>query len=390
MIDKVFACVDQRLEEYKEFLKQVITMESYTPDKAAVDRLGGYIKEYAEAHGFHVHVEPFEKAGNGLLITANEDAPLPPVAFTGHMDTVFPEGTFAKPVFREENGRFYGPGVTDMKGGIVVALLAMQALKDAGYQDRPLKLILIGDEELSEGLSGEAGKDFIRESARGCAAAITTEGGIEDHVTVGRKGSIRYRVHVTGRAAHAGIRYSDGISAIKEAAHKVLAIESASDQEQITYNCGLLSGGTSPNTVPEHCEFTLYNRYWKLEQRQEIRNHVEGIIEKSFIPGTHSTFEIIGERPPMEDTPENYALFEQINSAALKYGFTPRKAGKQAGGSDAAYTSMVGVPSVCSMGLRGDRVHSTDEYAEVSSLADQAKLIAATVVDLPADFGVKK
>ena len=390
MVEKAFAKVDSRLAEYKDFLKDTITLESYTPDKAAVDKLGAYIKEFSEAHGFHVHVEPFEKAGNGLLITMNEGAPLPAVAFTGHMDTVFPEGTFAKPVFREENGRFYGPGVTDMKGGIAVALLTMQALMDAGYKDRPLKLILIGDEELSEGLSGEAGKDFIRESARGCAAAITTEGGIQDHITVARKGSIRYSVHVTGRAAHAGVNYANGISAIKEAAHKILDIEAASDPEQITYNCGLISGGTSNNTVPEHCDFNLYNRYWNLNRRDEIRSHVEGIIAKSYIPGTHSTFEVIGERPPMEGTPGNYALCDHVNAVAQRHGFPVLKAGRQAGGSDATYTSMVGTPSICSMGMRGDRCHSTDEYAEADSLPAQAKLLAAVVIELPEDFGVKK
>ena len=189
--------------------------------------------------------------------------------------------------------------------------------------------VWIGDEELSEGLSGEAGKDFIRESARGCAAAITTEGGFKDCITVARKGSIRYRVHVTGRAAHAGIAYADGISAIKEAAQKILAIEAASDPEQITYNCGLIKGGTANNTVPETCDFNLYNRYWELAQRDEIRSHVEGIIAKSYIPGTHSTFEIIGERPPMEGTPGNYALCDHVNEVARRYGFPVRKAGRQ-------------------------------------------------------------
>ena len=390
MVETAFQRVDERLAEYRELLKEIVTLESYTPDKAAVDKLGSHIREFSEARGFHVHVEPFERAGNGLLITMNEEAPLPAVAFTGHMDTVFPEGTFAKPVFREENGRFYGPGVTDMKGGIVVALLAMQALKDAGYRDRPVKLILIGDEELSEGLSGEAGKDFIRESARGCAAAITTEGGFKDCITVARKGSIRYRVHVTGRAAHAGIAYADGISAIKEAAQKILAIEAASDPEQITYNCGLIKGGTANNTVPETCDFNLYNRYWELAQRDEIRSHVEGIIAKSYIPGTHSTFEIIGERPPMEGTPGNYALCDHVNEVARRYGFPVRKAGRLAEGSDATYTSMVGTPSICSMGPRGNRCHSTDEYAEVESFPVQAKLLAAAVIELPEDFGVQK
>ena len=161
MTEKLFACVDARDKEYLDFFKGMIELESYTPDKADVDALGDYIRAFAEGHGFHVQIVPFEKAGNGLLITCNEDAPMLPVTFTGHLDTVHPKGTFEKPLFRVEDGKCFGPGVCDMKGGIVMGMLVMQAMLDAGYRDRPLKLVLIGDEELSEGLSGEAGKDFI-------------------------------------------------------------------------------------------------------------------------------------------------------------------------------------------------------------------------------------
>lgn len=388
MPEKVFQCVSAREKEYLEFLKGMIELESYTPDKADVDAVAEYIRQFAEAHGFNTKVVPFEKAGNGLLITCNEDAPMLPVTFTGHMDTVHPKGTFEEPLFREADGKFFGPGVQDMKGGIVVGMLAMQALMDAGYRDRPLKLVLIGDEELSEGLSGEAGKDFIRDSARGSAAAITLEGtGDEKRITVGRKGSIRYRVHVKGKASHAGSAYSKGISAIKEAAHKILNIEAASVQEQITYNCGLLKAGSAPNTVPENAEFTLYNRYWTMAQRQEIRDHVEGIIATSYIPGTESTFEIIGERPPMEPTEGNYALCEHIRSISEKYGMGEMHSHLQMSGSDAAYTTMAGAPSVCSMGPLGSGAHSTREFIYIDSIAKRAKLMAAVVAELPEDFG---
>lgn len=385
-MDKLFACVDARVAEHKQLLKDIVCMDSYTPDKADVDKVGSHIKAFAEKQGFHVQTVPFEKAGNGLLITWNEDAPLPPVAFTGHLDTVFPVGTFKDPLFREKDGLFYGPGVSDMKGGLVIGLLTMCALKDAGYKDRPIKFIMIGDEELSEGLSGEAGKDFIRESARGCAAAITLEASTPGRVTVGRKGSIRYKVYVKGHSTHAGSRYAEGISAIKEAAHKILDIEAPSDQEQITYNCGMINGGTSPNTVPGEAMFTLYNRYWKLAQRQEIRDHVEGIIEKSYIPGTTSTFEIVGERLPMDATPGNYALAAHIDAVSQKYGFGPVEPRKASSGSDASYTTMAGVPSVCSMGPVGGRIHSTDEFMQADSLAERAKLLAAVVAHLPADL----
>lgn len=386
-MEQLFSCVDARLSEHTQLLKDIVSINSYTPDKADVDKVGAHIKGFAEKQGFHVQTVPFEKAGNGLLITWNENAPLPPVVFTGHLDTVFPAGTFQEPLFRAEDGKFYGPGVTDMKGGLVVGLLTMCALKDSGYKDRPIKFIMIGDEELSEGLSGEAGKDFIRDNARGCAAAITLEGSTPGMVTVGRKGSIRYKVYIKGHSTHAGARYAEGISAIKEAARKILDIEAPSDQEQITYNCGMIAGGTSPNTVPGEAMFTLYNRYWELAQRQEIRDHVEGIIAKSYIPGTTATFDIVGERLPMDATPGNFALAAHIDRVSQECGFGPIAPRKESSGSDASYTTMAGAPSVCSMGPIGGRIHSTDEWMDADSLPKQAKLLAAVIAQLPADFG---
>ena len=384
----IFDCVDARLSEHKQLLEDIVNINSYSSDKADVDKVGDYIRAFAQKQGFQVETVPFEKAGNGLLISWNTDAPLPPVAFTGHMDTVFPVGTFQPPLFREKDGIYYGPGVTDMKGGLAIGLLTMCALKDAGYRDRPIRFILIGDEELSEGLSGQAGKDFIRESARGCAAAITLEAHSPGKVTVGRKGSIRYKVYVKGHATHAGAHYAQGISAIKEAAHKILDIEAPSDPEQITYNCGMITGGTSPNTVPGEATFTLYNRYWELTQRQQIRDHVEGIIAKSYIPGTTSTFDIVGERLPMDATEGNYALAAHIDRVSRQYGFDGVTPVKQSGGSDASYTAMAGVPSVCSMGPMGGNIHSPDEFMQADCLASQAKRLAAVVALLPADFGV--
>jgi glutamate carboxypeptidase len=389
MIEKIFACVENRAEAHKQLLRDIVCIESYTPDKAGVDAVGDCLKAFAEKEGFHVTKVPFEKAGDGVLITWNEDAKLPPVVFTGHMDTVHPKGTF-ETLWREEDGNFYGPGVGDMKGGLAIGMLIMCALKDAGYRDRPIKFILIGDEELSEGLSGEPGKDFIRDNARGAAAAITLEPGGGTKVTVGRKGSIRYKVYVTGKASHAGSAYSKGISAIKEASHKILAIEAPSDQEQITYNCGMIKGGTSPNTVPEKVEFTLYNRYWKMEQRQEIRDHVEGIIAKSYIPGTVSTFDVVGERWPMEATEDNYALAAHIGAVSEKYGFGEREPVLTSSGSDASYTTMAGAPSVCSVGPVAGGIHATTEFMRADSLVTSAKVLAAAIAELPAEFGIRQ
>ena len=127
-----------------------------------------------------------------------------------------------------------------------------------------------------------------------------------------------------------------------------------------------------------------------MEQRQEIKDHVEGIVAKSFIPGTHSTFEVIGERLPMEATKDNYALAEHINQVCQKYGFGERVPYLRSSGSDASYTTMAGAPSVCSMGPIGGRAHSTEEYLVAESLTSSAKVLAAAIMELPEKFGIDK
>lgn len=388
MVKDVFKYIDNRKEEYKQFLKEFVSIESLTADKEGVDKAGKYIVDFAKDHGFKTKVKEFPKAGNGAVITMNEEAKLPTVAFLGHIDTVHEKGKFGYPVVRESEDKLFGPGITDMKGGIAIALLAMQGLRDAGYKERPIKLILIGDEEVSESLSGQDGVDFICDESRGSVAAINCEGSEDlDYVTVGRKGSVRFKVDVTGKASHAGQFYADGISAIKEAAHKILAIEAKSDPENITYNCGIINGGTVPNMVPEKCSFVLYNRYVTMEQREELFNHIETIVNKSFIPGTKSEKVIIAQRPPMEITDKNMMLFEYIRKISLQYGFGDKKWKLEKGGSDSSYTSMIGVPSVCSMGILGGRIHSKEEFAITETLCSQAKLLTAIVHEMPEDFG---
>lgn len=382
----IYNAVKNRLDEYFKFFENIVNIESYTPNKTDVDKVGAFIRKFVQANGFNVFVHPFEKSGDGFVVSMNEDAQLPHAVFTGHLDTVFPSGEWNKPFFKINGNIITGPGVFDMKGGLVIGLLAMQALKDIGFKDREVRFIFVPDEELSEGLSGESGKDFIRDNARGGAIAITLEGGCGSYITVGRKASIRYKVRVKGVAAHAGGHYADGRSAIKGAAQQILEIEKASDPDQITYNCGLIKGGISPNTVPGCCEYTLYNRYWRTEQRQVIIKRIENILSKPYIADTHTEFEIIGERLPMDDSPINYKLAEYLNNVAQDIGIERRSTYKEPSGSDASYTWEAGVPSVCSMGPVGFGAHQMNETVYADSIDRQAFWLAEAIYRLPESF----
>jgi len=313
---------------------------------------------------------------------------IPPILFCCHMDTVSP--ACGKKAVIHADGTITSAGDTvlgaDDLSGVSGILEALQVIREENITHGPIEIVFTTCEEVYG--NGVAALDMSRISAKDAYVFDLT--GKTGRAAKKAPTIISFNIEIRGKASHAGSAYNKGISAIKEASHKILAIEEPSDQAQITYNCGMIKGGTSPNTVPEKVEFTLYNRYWKMEQRQEIKNHVEGIIAQSFIPGTHSTFDVVGERYPMEATEENYALAAHIGAVSLKYGFGEKAPVLTSSGSDASYTTMAGAPSVCTMGPAGGHIHSKDEYMKAESLVNSAKLVAAAIVELPEAFGTEK
>ncbi len=385
-IQEVFNKVDSHYEEYKQFWIDICNIQSFSTDKSGVNDVAKHVGKFSAEKNFQVKERSFENAGMCLSIYTVEQSNLPGIALLAHMDTVHEEGKFGNPPVKVDNEYIYGPGVCDCKGGIAVALLAMQVLQDIGYNKRPLKLILTGDEEVSNSLSGRGSVDFICDEVRGYAAAINCEGGEEGKITVGRKGILKLKVDVKGKASHAGSAYFEGVSAIKEAAHKIIEIEKASNQDRITYNCGVIQGGEVANTVPHHCSFILDIRYVNQDDLEEAIRHIETIAAHSFIPGTSATITELGRRLPMELKEENVKLFEQISYASSKYGLEPVEKLFKGGGSDSAYTVLAGVPSVDSLGTIGDGIHTINERSTLASLTSRAKLLVATILELPDGF----
>lgn len=371
--------IDGHRDAMIDFWRQLVQIESGSANKAGVDAVAHRVQEELDTIGAHTEIHEMKRAGNMLVSALNEDVPEAPVLLLGHMDTVFPDGTVAARPFTLRDGKAYGPGVLDMKGGVTIAVFAMKALKEAGWAKRPVRLVLAGDEEV-----GHCDSDCdqqIMEQARGAVAAFNCESGrLGNEVVVQRKGALTYRMDVTGIAAHAGNEPEKGRSAILEVAHKVIAIQNLTDWQQgTTYNVGVISGGTVANAVPDTASILIDVRYLKKEYVLNIEAKLQDVAHTTYVNGTKTSLTRLSCCIPMERMTETDGLLAKVQDAYASFGM-PRPGGiTVGGGSDSAYTVAAGVPTICAMGVEGSRHHSPEEYASVESLYARAKALAYVV-----------
>lgn len=371
--------IDGHCDAMIDFWRQLVQIESGSANKAGVDAVAHRVQEELDTIGAHTEIHEMKRAGNMLVSVLNEDVPEAPVLLLGHMDTVFPDGTVAARPFTLRDGKAYGPGVLDMKGGVTIAVFAMKALKEAGWAKRPVRLVLAGDEEV-----GHCDSDCdqqIMEQARGAVAAFNCESGrLGNEVVVQRKGALTYRMDVTGIAAHAGNEPEKGRSAILEVAHKVIAIQNLTDWQQgTTYNVGVISGGTVANAVPDTASILIDVRYLKNDYVPDIEAKLQDVAHTTYVDGTKTSLTRLSCCIPMERMAETDGLLAKVQDAYASFGM-PRPSGiTVGGGSDSAYTVAAGVPTICAMGVEGSRHHSPEEYASVESLYARAKALAYVV-----------
>lgn len=379
---QVFQFIDEHREEMLALWQELVNLESGSQHKPGIDAVAGRIQQVLANEGASTRIIEMEQAGNMLIGELGEGRKEAKALFLGHMDTVFPAGTIVKRPFTIRDGVAYGPGVLDMKGGIVAALYAMKALQAAQYNARPLKMILAGDEEVAH-VNSNAAEVFMAE-ARGAAAAFNCETGFtDDAVVVGRKGSVLFEMQVKGIAVHAGNEPENGRSAILEIAHKVIAIQNLTSWKTgTTFNVGVIEGGTVPNAVPGQARIIVDVRYLEPALLPEIRRQMEDIAAKTYISDTSTTLNEIPGIAPMKRTPGNDALFSVVSKTYGEMGLGVPYPKLVGGGSDSAYSVMAGVPTVCAMGVKGGRNHSPEEFAVVDSLFERAKLLAACILNL--------
>ncbi len=377
----VFARIGSLTPEYEALWERICSFETPSDNKAALDEQTRFLAGFARAHGFSVTEHPFPRAGNCLTAETRAGEP-PRIALLAHLDTVHPVGSFGPVPVRRSGDTLCGPGVIDCKGGACVALLAAQALRETEPSAPPIRVILTTDEEVSARYSGPEGIAFIRDQARGVTAAFNCETGLAGYLTVGRKGIIRLEILIRGKAGHAGNDYFSGVSAVREAAHKVLAIEALSRPDGATFNCGVIQGGTKSNVIPGQCRIEVDVRGKTLAVLEQALQQVKAIAARSFLPGTAAAVNLLSRRPPMEHTPETDRLFEKALAVSRRYGLEEIRPKEKGGGSDSAYLIEMGIPTLCSFGPTGTGEHTTAEQAYIPSLQGRAKLLAGTVMEV--------
>ena len=381
MKDKLFKAIESLEKDFIKVWEDVCNIESPTRHKEGVDAVGAYFAKMAKDRGYKVEVKPFEVAGDVVVITANPDSKERSISFSGHLDTVHALGSFGTPAVKIEGDKIYGPGVTDCKGGIVAAFLAIDALIKCGYNKRPLQLLLQTDEE--HNMSSKGTIKYICEKAKDTVAFFNLESNLlYGDACLWRKGIATFTFTIEGIEAHSSQCATQGASAIREAAYKILELEKFKDADGITCNVGTISGGTVTNTVPGSCIFRANFRFTTTEELNQITKFCSDLAKKVYVEGCKTTAERTGFRIAMEDRDKNRNLLNKMNEIYLKNGMPELRAVKKLGGSDAADVTAYGLPCIDNLGVIGGRIHSPDEFAELKALTYSAKILAVASSEL--------
>jgi glutamate carboxypeptidase len=373
-MDQLTTYLQTNLPAMTDLLDQLVSLESQTEEKAGVDRVGELLSERLSSLGAELAIYPQAATGDHVLGVFNRGGGSP-IAMILHMDTVHPAGTLSQRPVRVENGRLYGPGSYDMKASHVIALFAIQALRELHhFPTREIRILFTSDEETGSHTS----RSLIEDVARDATLSMVMEPALSDgKLKSSRKGVGDFKVIARGRAAHAGAEHKKGINAIQELAHQVLKLQAMTDYTRgITFSVGDIRGGGVTNVVPDWASLIVDIRVAALADAEWVIRALNELTPS--LPG--AALEIAGEfnRPPMECNSERLAIFSRVRDIGSSIGLALDH-GPSGGGSDASFTAGIGVPTLDGFGAVGDGAHAVHEHVLLSSLTERAALSAAVL-----------
>ena len=356
-----------------ETIETLVRLESPTTDKAAVDRCGAELMSRLEAIGGRVTKLPRAERGDHVL--AEFGCGASQLLVLGHFDTVWPVGQLERMPLVRRDGKLHGPGIFDMKAGVVQLLFALAAVGERGGLDG-VTLVLTTDEEIGSPSS----RDLLAEEAKGVRAALIPEPSFAGALKTERKGVALYRLEAVGRAAHAGLDPEQGINAALEVARQVLEVaELAEPSAGTTVTPSLISAGTASNTVPASAVAHFDVRFATREEGERIAAAFAAVRPR--IPGASTSVQRETFVPPLERS-SSRELFELAHRLQGELGLPPLREASVGGGSDGNHIAALGVPTLDGLGAVGDHAHGEGECVVVSAMAERAALLAALVSEL--------
>jgi glutamate carboxypeptidase len=369
----ILRLVEKKSGWIRHTLHQLVQQQSPSEDRQAVNAAMSLTEQRAKEQGARIKRHKQREFGDVLeLRFGSSRSKQKPVLLLGHLDTVWPIGTLKTMPWREADGRYWGPGVLDMKAGVVMALAALSTLREM-RSSRPITLLLNSDEEvgspisraITERLASESAAVFVLEPAQGLAYKTA------------RKGVGQYHVEVTGVGAHSGVDFEKGHSAVLELAKQIQTISGFTNfARKLTVNCGVIAGGTRSNVVPSQAWTEVDVRIAKASDVA----YVEKLFRSLKVSDPQCKLTITGgiNRPPMERKAGTIALFEKARSLAAELGFALEE-GATGGGSDGNFTAALGVPTLDGMGAVGDGAHAAHESVVIEHLVPRTALLAAMI-----------
>jgi glutamate carboxypeptidase len=366
----------------RERIEALVRLESPSTDKAAVDRCGAELSRWLASEG--ARVERLPQTTRGDHVRAEFTGAGRPILLLGHFDTVWSVGQLERMPFREEDGRLYGPGIFDMKAGIVVSALAVRAVRALHAVAPSVVMLWTTDEEIGSSTS----RRFIEEEARGSRAVLVLEPSLPGGaVKTSRKGCGDFELTVHGVSAHAGIDPGRGANAIHELAYQIERIQTLQDAGRgVSVNVNVVEGGTRTNVIPDRARASIDVRVPTMDDARRIESGLSDL--KTRIAGTRIAVTGGFGRPPLERTPQVLGLYKIARDVSARLG-APLGEGGTGGGSDGNFTAALGVPTLDGLGPQGDGAHALHEHVLVQDLTWRVAFLAGLLIGLGASQGVR-
>lgn len=369
---QALAFVESNRDEMERWIARLVSVNSFTDNPEGGRKVGAMVREMLDGADLRCRVHRSERFADHLVFAT--PAKGKPIALVGHLDTVFPPGTFEG--YRREGNVARGPGVLDMKGGLVLAGFALLALRHVGaLESLPLRFVIVADEEIGSPES----QALLRDVCRDAQAALVLEAGrAQDAIITRRKGTGGMKAIAHGKAVHAGNLHHEGVNAIWALARFIDEAQKLTDYARgVTVNVGKISGGQGKNTVPDRAEAELDIRFTTAEDGNALVGSIFDVARKAAASVEGASIELEGGvmRAPLERSEASAALYAEYAACARASGLGDGEAPLIGGGSDANTLSAIGIPAIDGLGPRGKGFHTKDEQIELDSLVPKAQAL---------------